>query len=221
MSHHTWMHRIAHLGVIPLSRTAVTPNQLTTVRLFMGIAAAVLFALGPEWNIHAALVCLAAMLVDRMDGDLARLTGSTTSWGHTYDLIVDGICDALVFVGIGLGLTGSPLGVWAIPMGILAGLSVSLTFLLVLKVERVEGPRAAELGGRAGFDPDDGMLVVPVAGLLGWTEPLLIAASVGAPLFALFMLWKFGRKLRARQARPQVYATPGFRHLHIQNEPHE
>jgi len=218
MSHHTVLHRIAHLGVVPLSRTSVTPNQLTTIRLFMGVTAAALFALGPECNTYAALICLTAMLVDRMDGDLARLTGRTSSWGHTYDLIVDGICDALVFVGIGLGLTGSALGFWATPMGILAGLSVSLTFALVLLVERVEGPRAAELKGRAGFDPDDGMLMVPAAGLLGWTEPLLVAASIGAPLFASFMLWKFGNKLRARQTGPQVYAASGIRRLQLPGE---
>lgn len=213
MSHHTYMHRIARLGVVPLSRTRITPNQLTTVRLILGILASGVFALGPDWNLAAALTYLASMLVDRMDGDLARLTGKTTSWGHSYDLIVDGICDALVFVGIGLGLAQGGLGPWAIPMGAIAGLSVSLTFLMVLRVEHLEGPRSAELRGRGGFDPDDGMLVVPLAGLLGWTEALLIAAGIGAPLFALFMMGKFGHKLRSSGRRDMPVSGPPQQNL--------
>ncbi len=50
MSHDTWIHRVARVTVVkPLVHTAVRPNQVTTVRLLTGIAAAAALAIGPEW----------------------------------------------------------------------------------------------------------------------------------------------------------------------------
>jgi phosphatidylglycerophosphate synthase len=196
MSHDTWLHRIARPGARLLARTPVTPNQVTTARLVLGLAATGLFALGPAWNTAAGLAYLASMIFDRMDGVLARLTGKSTPWGHKYDLAVDAICDAVVFMGIGWGLRDGPLGDWAVVLGVVAGLAVSAVFWLVFRVEALEGPRAAELGARAGFDPDDGLLAVPLAAFLGLTQPLLIAAAALAPLFTAFMFWKFRTALR-------------------------
>ncbi len=193
MSHDTWLHRIARPGARLLAHTPVTPNQVTTARLVLGLVATGLFALGPRWNLAAGLVYLASMLFDRMDGVLARLTGRTTPWGHRYDLAVDAVCDAVVFMGIGWGLRHAALGHWAPVLGLVAGLSVAAVFWLVFRVEAVRGPRAAELGGRAGFDPDDALLIVPLAAFVGLTEPLLIAAAFGAPVFAVLMF----RRLRS------------------------
>lgn len=191
MSHDTWLHRIARPGARLLSRTPITPNQVTTARLITGLAATGLFALGPEWNPWAGITYLASMILDRMDGVLARLTGRSTPWGHKYDLAVDAVCDAVVFMGIGWGLRDGVLGAWAPVLGVVAGLAVSAVFWLVFRMEALQGPRAAELGARAGFDPDDGLLAVPLAAFLGLTQPLLVAAAVGAPLFTAFMFWKF------------------------------
>ncbi len=136
------------------------------------------------------------MLLDRADGILARITGKTSPWGHRYDLFSDGLSNVLVFIGIGVGLRDGALGLWSIPMGLLAGLAVGMILWLVLKVERLEGQRAAELGNFSGFDPDDAMLVVPLMVILGWAKALFIVAAIGAPVFAIFMGWHFRSKLR-------------------------
>lgn len=196
MSHNTWLHRLVRMGVLPLANTPVTPNQITTLRLLTGVACAVLFAVGPAWHLYAALLFVVSMLLDRADGVLARITGKTSPWGHSYDLFSDGLSNVLVFIGIGVGLRDGALGLWSIPMGLLAGLAVAMIFWLVIKIERLEGQRAAELGNFAGFDPDDAMLVVPLAVILGWAKALLIAAAIGAPVFAIFMGWHFRSKLR-------------------------
>ncbi len=195
MSHTTWIHKLSRVIVLPLLNTPVTPNQLTAVRLASGLGAAVLFALGPQWHVTGAVAFVFSMLLDRADGELARMTGCTTSWGHTFDLVSDGLCNAAVFVGIGIGARGGILGLWAVPVGVLAGLSVAAILWLVIRIEARQGARAAELGSAAGFDPDDAMLAVPVAMLLGWVDPLLLAAGIGAPLFALFMFVRFQRGL--------------------------
>ena len=191
MSHRTWMHRLSRVIVLPLAKTPVTPNQLTALRLATGVGAALLFALGETWHVHGAAAFIVSMLLDRADGELARMTGRTTPWGHTFDLVSDGICNAVVFVGVGVGARGGMLGLGAVPVGILAGLAVAAILWLVIRVEARQGARAAELGGFGGFDPDDAMLAVPVAMLLGWSDALLVAAGIGAPLFALFMFVRF------------------------------
>lgn len=132
-----------------------------------------------------------AMLLDRADGILARLSGRTSAGGHTYDLIADSLSNSLAFVGIGIGLRDSELGLWAAPLGLIAGLSISAVLWLVMRAENQDGGRAAELEGAAGFDPDDAMLFVPLAMVLGWGVGLIVAAAVGATIFAVFFYWKF------------------------------
>ncbi len=124
MSHNTWIHKIARATIVrPLAKTAVTPNQVTTVRIIAGIAAAGALAVGDaSWSIVGGWLFMLSMLLDRADGDLARLTGRTSPGGHTYDLFADAFCNALIFVGLGIGLRESDYGLWAIPMGHLLGL---------------------------------------------------------------------------------------------------
>jgi phosphatidylglycerophosphate synthase len=199
MSHDTWIHHVARVVVRPLAKTAVTPNQLTTVRLATGVAAAGMLAVGRDpWSDVAAGVFVLAMVLDRADGDLARLTGKTSPFGHAYDLISDTTCNALIFLALGVGLRDGAFGAWAIPMGIAAGLAVAAILWMVVRIEAVAGARAAELGAFAKFDPDDAMLVVPLAVWFGGATILLAAAFVGAPLFAAFFAWKFRAGLFGR-----------------------
>ncbi|NIV76144.1 MAG: CDP-alcohol phosphatidyltransferase family protein [Gammaproteobacteria bacterium] len=187
MSHNTWIHRVARVGIRPLLNTRVTPNQLTTVRLATGIGAAVLFGLGPGPHAYwAGALFLLSMVLDRADGELARIGGKSTPWGHNYDLVSDALCNALVFVAIGVGLRHGALGAATIPMGVMAGAAIACILWLMLRIEGLHGHRSAHFKSAAGFDADDAMLIVPVSAFLGLTEPLLVAAFVGAPLFAMY-----------------------------------
>ncbi|MEQ9575672.1 MAG: CDP-alcohol phosphatidyltransferase family protein, partial [Rhodospirillales bacterium] len=189
----------------PLMGTKITPSQVTVVRLATGIAAAVGFALGPSpwlgvpwWEIGAGLFIL-SMVLDRGDGDYARLSGQTSAAGHKFDLIADAVCNAIIFVGLGIGLRGGEWGMLAIPMGVLAGASVTFILWLVMRMESLAGARSAELGSFMGFDPDDAILAVPILVFLGYQEPLLVAATIGAPGFALLFAVQWLIKYRARR----------------------
>ena len=197
ISHNTWIHRIARATVVrPLIKSPVTPNQLTTARLLAGIVAAVTLGVGVSpWQHVGAAFFVVSMILDRADGDLARITGRTSPDGHKYDLIADSLSNALIFVGLGVGLRGGDYGMIAMPMGFAAGAAVATILWLVMRIEELGGARAAELGAAAGFDPDDAMLALPVAVWLGWSELFLVAAFIGAPAFALFFAWFFRRKL--------------------------
>ena len=183
-----------------MARTPVTPNQITTVRILAGFTAATLFAVGGSpWQYYGAAVFVLSMLLDRADGELARLSGKTSDWGHTYDLISDALSHSVVFIGIGIGLRDSVFGLWAIPMGVVAGASVVMVLWLVTRIEALEGQRAAELKGAGGFDPDDAILAVPLAMALDWAAPLLAAAAIGTPAFLLFAFLYFRPRLRKQQ----------------------
>jgi phosphatidylglycerophosphate synthase len=168
------------------------------VRLLTGLCAAAFLAVGtPAWRLAGATLFLVSFFLDRVDGDLARATGQTSPSGHIYDLVSDTVCNALAFVGLGLGLTASPLGSWAVPLGLLAGGGVAAVLILVMRIEKLQGARAAELKGIARFDPDDAILFVPFAIAFDAAQGLLVAAAVGAPAFALFFVVVFRRKLLA------------------------
>jgi phosphatidylglycerophosphate synthase len=40
------------------------------------------------------------MVLDRADAEFARVWGKINPWGHRYDLISDGLCNMLSFIGI-------------------------------------------------------------------------------------------------------------------------
>ena len=180
------------MGVRQLVHTSITPNQITTLRLTTGVGAAMMYSIGLEfWTYVGSVVFVISIFLDRADGILARLRGSTSLWGHNYDLISDSISNSLTLIGIGIGLRNSALDIWAIPIGFIAGISISAVLWLVMRAESENGIRAVELEGRAGFDPDDAMVLVPLAMVLGWGTYLIIAAAIGSTLFTIVFFWKF------------------------------
>ena len=187
MSHNTWIHRLVRPPTRVLARTSVTPNQLTTLRLLAGLGAATAYAIGePLWTFLGGIFFLLSVALDRADGELARITGVTTEWGHRFDLVCDAVVNAALFIGIGIGLRASALGLWSMPLGLLAGLSVAAVLGLVVQMEIREGKSKPAFEGAGGFDPDDAILAVPFAMWFGWGEPLLVAAAIGALAFTVF-----------------------------------
>lgn len=198
MSHDTLIHRAVRGAVRPLVGTRLTPNHLTALRLASGLAAAALLAAGTQPAVAAgAALFLVSMLLDRADGELARLADQRSAFGHRFDVASDGICNALVFVGLGAGLSGATLGGWAPLLGAIAGAAVAIAFVLVWRLEAAGGGPASG----AVVDPDDAMIAVPIAVLLELSEPLLIAAAVGAPAFAAAAGWQLARRRRATGVR--------------------
>ncbi len=196
MSHNTWIHRGVRVFVRPIANTAVTPNQLTFVRLLTGIGAAVTIGIGiTPWEHIGAGIFVISVILDRADGELARMTGKTSRGGHVLDLSADALCNVLILVGLGVGLRESAYGGWAVPMGLIAGAAVATILWMTIRMEELEGRRAAERGNLAGFDPDDAILAIPVFVWLGFSAGLLMAATICAPLVALFFFLRFRRRL--------------------------
>jgi archaetidylinositol phosphate synthase len=206
MSQNTWVHRIVRPAVRPLIGTGVTPNHLTALRLLTGIAAALLLAGGDAfWSDIAGAIFLLSFLLDRADGELARQSGRISPGGHRFDLYADYSANILVFLGMGVGMQGE-LGSVAVALGAVAGAAIGIIFWVVSRVERLEG--AAGFPSANGFDPDDGMVLIPVAIWLGAEAYVLTAAAVGAPAFLAWTLWRFRGSLSGLPPARREYRAP-------------
>jgi archaetidylinositol phosphate synthase len=197
--HGSWTHRLARIAVRPLLGTRVTPNHLTTVRLVTGLLACALFTVGDRTlDIWGGVFWVVSAFLDRADGELARIGGKTTRWGHTYDYACDTLVNALFFVAIGIGLRGGGLGDYAILLGVLGGGGIVVSNILSEAFERRLASGMRIYNGGGGFDFDDLLYLLGPAAWLGWLAPILVGASIGAPVMALIS-WIKLRKLRADQ----------------------
>jgi len=188
----TYAHYAGRWMILPLVNTPVTPNHLTTLRLLTGIAAAWAFAMGDYfWTAWGGLLFALSALLDRADGELARLSGKSSSWGHWYDLYCDMFVNVVLFVGIGIGLTNSVLGHWAWKMGLLSGLSVGVTFFVVFRLHEKGSHPSVAFNYPDGYDLDDALFLVSIFAWINGLLPLLITASISAPLFLIFALWQY------------------------------
>ena len=87
----------------PLVATPITPNQITTLSLATGLLAALLYARG-GWAAHFGAVCFVlSFWLDHADGELARMTGRVSRFGHRYDLAAGCAVLVALFVGMGIG----------------------------------------------------------------------------------------------------------------------
>ncbi len=87
-----------------LTRTSVTPNQVTLVSTAFGLLSALLFALPSYWyGLSAALLFLVATTVDGVDGELARLKMVESRTGAQLDTLTDNLVHIALFAGIVIG----------------------------------------------------------------------------------------------------------------------
>jgi len=195
--HGSWTHRLARIAVRPLLGTRVTPNHLTTARLVTGLVACALFAVGLyATDVWAGIFWVVSAFLDRADGELARIGGKTTSWGHAYDYACDTLVNALFFLAIGIGASGGALGTYAIALGVLAGGGIVVSNILSEAFENRLASGTRIYAGGGGFDFDDLLYLLGPASWLGWLAPMLIGASFGAPLMAIISAVKLRQLIR-------------------------
>jgi len=195
LSANTVIHLIVRPAVRRIAPSGVTPNQITSLRLVTGLAAALAFAAAPPWPAIGGVIFLFSMLLDRADGELARQTGQSSPDGHVYDLLSDCTANAIAFLGIGVGQV-AVLGAWGPVLGALAGLGIGALFwqLHVLKLGEVRG---WNLAPGILVDPDDLMVFVPILLWIGATVPMLFAAAIITPALAILLGLTGRRKLGA------------------------
>ncbi|HVW50099.1 MAG TPA: CDP-alcohol phosphatidyltransferase family protein [Trinickia sp.] len=196
----TWDARLARLLVTPLKDTRVTPNHLTTLRLVVGIAGAAALAQPTfGWINAGALLIVLSNFIDHTDGELARISGKSSKLGHFYDLASDAFVTIALFVSMGVGIAsahGDSIFAQATWLGAMAGIAVALIFYLRMRIESLAGKAGTRQASAAGFETEDVLYLLPLVTLTHAVEPFLIAASIGAPLFALWVAFDYRRIVR-------------------------
>jgi archaetidylinositol phosphate synthase len=204
----TWDARLARRLVTPLKSSRVTPNHLTTVRLAVGMAGAFALAQGgfASTNVGALLIVL-SNFIDHTDGELARISGKSSKFGHFYDLASDAFVTIALFVCMGIGVAiargDSPYAqsTW---LGAITGVAVALIFYLRMRIESMAGKAGTQQSSAAGFETEDILYLLPLVTLSHQVEPFVVAASIGAPLFAVWVAIAYRRiARRAREPRQQ------------------
>ena len=163
----------------PLNAIGVTQKTVITVRLVIGLLAALGLALGPTWFAVAAGLFLIGVFLQRADAEFSLLVDEIDSVSDRYAYNSNNLCNALTFLGLGVGLRFSEFGLLAILMGLFAGIAAVAFPWLIKRLEIIDGKRSAEFDGVAGVDADDLLLLVPFALWMGWAEALLVVAAVG------------------------------------------
>ena len=133
--------------------------------------------------------------MDHCDGELARLKGATSTFGHYFDHAVALMNYVAMFVGIGIGLGAGDLGDWRTVGGLVAGVAVAGIFGTRIWLEERRGRHVTRQTTHGGFQVEDILYAVGPIAWLGGLEPFLGAAAVGAPVFLAYVLWDtFGRR---------------------------
>jgi phosphatidylglycerophosphate synthase len=196
-----WDARLARRLVMPLKQSWVTPNHLTTVRLAVGLGAAWAFTYGTYgWSNLAALQLILSNFLDHTDGELARISGKSSRIGHVYDLTSDALVTILLFIAIGMGVGLGEGAAWRVSptlLGALAGCAIALIFLLRMRIEDLLGKAGTRQAAIGGFETEDILYLLPLVTLCNGLTRFLVAAAIGAPLFATWVVFDYFRTLRS------------------------
>ncbi len=180
-----------------LSRTPVTPNQVTLASAALGIAAGVVIARGGRWTpVCGALLLQLSVVLDDVDGELARLTQRFSPLGEWLDNIADTVAHLAVFAGIAVAVARQSGAQALAGSGALLLSGVVITFAIVTYLEqtmlrRPDAPAAVQRLRRyverlSGRDSSVIVLAFALAGRLDW---FLWTAAWGAHAFWLSLLW--------------------------------
>lgn len=161
-----------------LQRTRITPTHVTLVSAALSFGGGVAF--GFRLYILGAALTLLGSITDCVDGDLARLTKTTSKSGAYLDHVFDRWTDAALIVG----LMFSSLEDLA-PIGIAALVGTFMTSYTRTKAQAVGTDCEVGLGGR-----DARMLVLVVTGAFGFIfAGLAIVAVISLVTAVQRMVW--------------------------------
>lgn len=182
--------RISQFFSSRLVHTKVTPNQVTLMGVSIGLTGAFLLSLPGYWpHLLGSLLFVFCVVVDGVDGEVARLKMMESRFGHYLDITTDNLVHVAIFVGIAIGLyndTGNRLYLWALWF-LLGGFAVCAiaVYQCILSVDAAilkQSPRLLRLMKMV--SNRDFAYLVAVLALVDHLNWFLLGASIGTYLFA-------------------------------------
>lgn len=144
----------------PLTRLALrlnmSPNAVTLVSFAVGIGAAGAFAAGSRWALILGAVLLQlSLVIDCVDGEVARATRRFSALGAWLDASTDRVKEYLAYAGLAIGAAAvTGVNIW--PLAILMLVLQTTRHMTDYDFARVQRSREARVEPRAVTDPDDG-----------------------------------------------------------------
>lgn len=197
--------RVSRLISPLLARRRVPPNVITLVSMSIGFLGAWLLAqAGYGLHLLGALLFLAAVVLDGVDGEVARLTIRESIFGHYLDIITDNLVHVAIFIGLAVGLHRETHNVWHLyALGALL-LGFGCCALAVWRV--LEKGNAPEGGAHpasrwiTALNSRDFAYLIVLLALIDRLAWFLWAAAIGTYIFAI-SLWLLSASYR-RKAFP-------------------
>jgi phosphatidylinositol phosphate synthase len=172
-----------------LARTPVTPNMITVIGT-VGVSASALALFPIGWLFPGAAIATFFVFTDMLDGQLARLKGSSGPWGAFLDSTMDRVGDAAVFGGI---------TIWFIRSGDHLLAVVSLFCLACGMWVSYVKARAQSLGLKCDVGlierPERMLIGLTSIGLSGLGVPYIL--PIGMWALAVGSLYTFYQRMRA------------------------
>ena len=180
-----------------LARTRLTPNHVTLANSVLGLVSAWMFAIPSYgWRLAAAMLFVASVTIDGVDGEIARLQMNESAAGERLDHITDNAVHVAIFIGLMLGCyraSGSTAYLYL--MSIQLG-GFGLCALAVNRALNVTGDGSTEFIGRverfAGRDFAYMLLALALANLLPF---FCWGTAIGTYVFAAGLWWRTNRLL--------------------------
>lgn len=188
--------RLARTVARLVSRTPVTPNMLTGLGLLIGLLAAWDLAHGAPLAYWGAGLFMLAMWMDHLDGEVARMTGRTSTFGHYFDHVAMMTGYLGMFVGSAIGVSDGWLGPAAIWLGIAAGIAMVSIFSVRMWIEVTRGLDAVRQEVHRGFQVEDTLYLVGPVIWLGLTPYFIALAGIGTPVYFVYVIWDARRRDR-------------------------
>ena len=150
---------LAAVLLVPLEGTRITPNQVTLATVFIFAIAATIIALCGTWS--ALLIGLGvlefAYVLDCVDGQLARLRGTSTPIGAHLDFLMDELKAFLLVGAVGVRLWRADGNALWLLEGIIGLVAVASAISLTTFIRRPEYAAATGAQVKAGLgDYGDG-----------------------------------------------------------------
>lgn len=175
----TYAHAFARLFVRPMLGTPIRPNHLTILRFAVGLAACALLAAGTNRAyLWSGIGWFVACVLDRADGELARMGDLRSASGQVLDYYSDMILDSAWFLGAGIGLRHGWLGEKAVLLGAVTCLSMLVLQWVSEAYEKLSGPGTKVWYGVRRFHPDDALFLLALFTWAHWLAPIVAVACL-------------------------------------------
>ncbi|NLY71104.1 MAG: NTP transferase domain-containing protein [Clostridiales bacterium] len=181
-----------------LSKTSITPNQITFLSFILAIISAFIFAFGNP--IIAGLLAQLCSIMDGVDGEIARLKFLKTDYGGLFDAILDRYADFFIVIGMSYSLLmkTDSLPAFIICATVLTGIPMSM--LIKEKYHAITGRAFVpeECDGIFRYLPanrDGRLFIIMLGGFLNLIPAALILLAVITHLQALARLVKLRKMI--------------------------